>query len=89
MATAVLILASRGIAWGAMAIAGFVFLPFVMHLILGNGNRSKPGEDPHDSIGTKLRRFRDCRTVQCGHRECQAWNPRRARYCRHCGRALH
>jgi len=85
MTTAVMILANRGMAWGAMAIAGFVFLPFVMTLILGGENKAKPGQDPHDSIGTKLRRFRDCRTVRCERADCQTWNPQRARYCRHCG----
>lgn len=84
----VLILANRGVAWGAMAIAGFILLPVLMNLIFGFGDRHERGNDPHDSIGTKLRRFRDCRDVRCGREECQAWNTRRARYCRLCGSAM-
>jgi len=80
-----MILANRGVAWGAMAIAGFILLPVLMNLVLGFGSRYERDTDPHDSIGTKLRRFRDCRTVRCPRHSCQSWNPRRARYCRICG----
>jgi len=88
MMTTVMILANRGAAWGAMAIAGFVFLPFVMNLILGGDNQNRREQIPHDSIGTKLRMFRDARVIQCERQECQAWNPTRARFCRHCGTSL-
>lgn len=88
MFTDVMILANRGYAWGALAIAGFILLPVLMNLIFGFGAKKERGQDPNDSIATKLRRFRDCRTVQCGHDDCQAWNPRRAKYCRLCGSML-
>lgn len=85
MLTGVMILANRGVAWGAMAIAGFILLPVLMNLIFGFGSGKMREIDPHDSIGTKLRRFRDSKTVRCPRNDCQAWNPKRARYCRICG----
>ena len=85
MTTDVMILANGVRNLVAFMVIGFVVMPWVMNAILGGENKAKPRHDPHDSIGTKLRRFRDCRTVRCERADCQTWNPQRARFCRHCG----
>lgn len=89
MLASVMILANRGLAIGGIVVAAVLFVQFVMHLVWDRDHRRVTrGDDPHDSIATKLRRFRECRDVRCGHEDCQAWNTRRARYCRLCGAPL-
>ena len=84
----VLRLVERGIGW--VVIVGLVIylVPTALSWLWNLGCPPERGLDPGDSIATKLRRFRECRDVRCGHDDCQAWNTRRARFCRHCGAAL-
>lgn len=84
----VLMLLRRGIGWIVIGAMVLYLVPTAVNWVWGASRREKRGVDPHDSIATKLRRFRECRDVRCGHEDCQAWNTRRARYCRLCGAPL-
>ena len=84
----VLRLVEQGIGWIAIGALVLYLVPTAVKWIYGLGRAPERGIDPHDSIATKLRRFRECRDVRCGHEDCQAWNTRRARFCRLCGTEL-
>lgn len=85
MLATVMILANRALAIGGFVIGSLILVQIVLHLIWRREDRRVSRGEAQDAIGTKLRRFRDSKTVRCPRNDCQAWNPRRARYCRICG----